>query len=256
MADNESPLGRKWKTWGGVLGGIIVVLIVGLILFPLFQGDGEDKKDSTGTLPGASPSAQAGKGDDSEDEAASSPDADDPSNSSEPNGSGDCPSLSGENGLPVDAPKTEWVADKTGIYLPTSRDFGPAKTEGAFWRCYSHTTTGAVFAAPALMTAFENGGQEEAAEASSNRSQVFQEQQAAEMGNGDFPRISGYKVVSSSEKKATIEYLVISEDGPAAISISVIWSSQHGDWRLDVTQGAPDVKVGVEKDSYTSWGDD
>lgn len=137
-----------------------------------------------------------------------------------------------------------------GTFLPVSKDYGPASRDGYFWRCFSRTTTGATFAGIGLLADFLSGEAIDSAVPSDKRDILFKplvgQKQAA-------PRITGYKVINSSGKEATISYLYRDNDGvPAALKAVVVWDESAEDWRLDMERWK--IQVGIDPDSYTAWG--
>ncbi|MFF5794541.1 hypothetical protein ACFY5D_21065 [Paeniglutamicibacter sp. NPDC012692] len=232
MAESD-PLGRNWKLWGGVLAFIAAVVVLGLIFVP-----------RNVPAPEAAP--------------ATAPAASSPVESSQPTASpsqplaGDCPALSTDTSFPNDAPATEWKRHPAGMLLPVSTEHGPAKQDGDFWRCFSHTPTGAVMAGIALSFDFSSGGSIDAAVDSPNRQNLFAEVSSIP-ASSDYPLVSGFRVMSSNKDSASIEYLAAEAGKHGAIRFSVLWDDKAGDWRLDLSAGMSEWKLVNDPSGFTDW---
>lgn len=233
MAEND-PLGKNWKLWGGILAFIIALIIVGLIFLPR----GTTEPQTAPTTPAPSVPVQTA------------------SPSATPSGSkpatGDCPAMSTDNSFPNDAPETEWKRHPAGMLLPVSADHGPAKQDGNFWRCFSHTPTGAVLAGFTLVIDFSAGREIEAAADSMSRQRLFNEQGSATSEEG-FPPMLGYRVMNSSDDNAIVEYLSKTGEQYAAMSVDLVWSKEDNDWRLDLSNSEPTWNVVSDPSSYTDF---
>lgn len=232
MAEND-PLGKNWKLWGGILAFIIALIIVGLIFLP--RGTNEPQTAPTTPAPSvpvetASPST--------------TPSASEPA-------TGDCPAMSTDNSFPNDAPETEWKRHPAGMLLPVSAEHGPAKQDGNFWRCFSHTPTGALYAGLTLGFEFTAGGALEAAQDSPKRQEIFDKENSIEGSN--FPLIEGYRIMRSDDNKASIEYLATEANQSGSLRIDIVWDKQENDWRLDVSSGIADWKLVNDTSVFTDW---
>lgn len=234
MADSD-PLGRSWKLWGGILAFIVVVVIAGLVFFPR----NNPQPEATPPQPTASVPVQSPTPSTSPSASASKPDT------------GDCPALSTDNSFPNDAPDTEWKRHPAGMLLPVNADHGPAKMDGEFWRCFSHTPTGALYAGMSLGFGFTAGGALEAAQDSPNRQEIFDRENSIEGSN--YPLIEGYRIMNSSDEFASIEYLATEAGQSGSLRIDLVWSESDHDWRLDVSSGIADWKLVNDPSSFTDW---
>lgn len=235
MAESD-PLGRNWKLWGGILAFIIVVVIAGLVFFPRNTPEPE----ATPSQPAPSVPVQSPTPSASPSASASAPET------------GDCPALSTDNSFPNDAPDTEWKRHPAGMLLPVNADHGPAKTDGEFWRCFSHTPTGAVLSGFTLVIDFSAGREIDAAAESMNRQRLFDEQGSSTSNEG-FPPMLGYHVMNSSDGSAVVEYLSKSGEQYAAMSVDLVWSEKDHDWRLDLSSGPPAWSEVDDPSSYTEF---
>ena len=233
MAETD-PLGKNWKLWGGILAFITALLIVGLVFFPRNSAEPE----TAPTAPAPSVPVETT-------EPSSSPTASKPV-------SGDCPALSTDNSFPNDAPETEWKRHPAGMLLPVSSEHGPAKQDGEFWRCFSHSPTGAVLAGFTLVIDFSAGREIEAAADSVNREKLFAEQGSGTSSEG-FPPMLGYRVMNSSDDSALVEYLSKTGEQYASMSVDLVWSEKENDWRLDLSTSAPTWNVVNDPSSFTDF---
>lgn len=235
MAESD-PLGKNWKMWGGILAFIAVVVILGLIFVPKTTPNPEAATPTLADTP--SPSAPA-----------QSPTA---SASAAKPSTGDCPALSTDNSFPNDAPKTEWKRHPAGMLLPVSSEHGPAKQDGDFWRCFSHTPTGALYAAITLSFDFTGSLVPEAATESAQRDSILS-QLKPELAGGAYPVIQGFRVMASDDESASVEYLIPSGTDFASLRWDVVWSEADHDWRLDVSNGIPEASQVSDPSTFTRW---
>lgn len=238
MAETD-PLGRSWKLWGGILAFIVVIVIAGLVIFPRVNSEPE-------TAPTAvAPSVPV--------ESASPPSpSNSPSASASKPASGDCPALSTDNSFPNDALEAEWKRHPVGMLLPVSAEHGPAKMDGDFWRCFSHTPSGAVFAGLTLSLEFSGAGIIEAAVESPERDQLFAQQMAVE-NDSEYPLISGYRIMHSSDDAASIEYIAPVGSQYVSIRIDLLWDENANDWRVDLSSGEPASVIVNDPSTFTDW---
>lgn len=234
MAETD-PLGRNWKLWGGILAFIVVIVIAGLIIFPRVNSEPETAPTTPApsvpveTASQSSPSASA---------SASKP------------ASGDCPALSTDTSFPNDAPATEWKRHPAGMLLPVSADHGPAKMDGDFWRCFSHTPSGAIFAGLTLLLDISGAGVIDAAAKSPERDQLFEQWMALEQ-TSEYPVISGYRIMNSSDDAASVEYIGPAGDQYISTRVDLLWDTKANDWRLDLSSGEPAWDVTTDPSAYT-----
>lgn len=231
MAESD-PLGSSWKLWGGILAFIAAVVVLGLIFVP-----------RSSPAPEAAPTT--------------APAASVPVETSQPSAppsqplSGECPALSTDASFPNEAPATEWKRHPAGMLLPVSSEHGPAKQEGEFWRCFSHTASGALYAGIALSFEFTAGGALEAAQDSPKRQEIFDRENSIE--GSSYPLIEGYRIMNSSDDSASIEYMATEAGQSGSLRIDLVWSEKNHDWRLNVSSGIADWKLVNDTSSFTDW---
>lgn len=232
MADAD-PLGKSWKLWGGILAFIIAVVVLGLIFIP---PNTPKPEAAPATPPAPSIPVQTTQLTDSP---------------AQPT-TGDCPPLSSDTSFPNDAPITEWKRHPAGMLLPVSSDHGPAKREGNFWRCFSHTPSGALYAGISLSFDFSSGGAIDAAVDSPNRQKLFTEVNSIP-GSSSYPLVSGFRIMNSNTDSASIEYMATEASKSAAIRFDVLWDKKANDWRLDLSAGMPGWKLVNDPSGFTDW---
>lgn len=231
MAETD-PLGKNWKLWGGILAFIAVLIIVGLIFFPRSSAEPE----TAPTAPAPSVPAETT-------EPSTSPTASKPV-------SGDCPALSTDNSFPNDAPETEWKRHPAGMLLPVSSEHGPAKTDEEFWRCFSHTPSGAIFAGLTLLLDISGAGIIDAAAESPERDELFKHWQSLEQ-TSEYPVISGYRIMNSSDDAASVEYIGPAGSQYVSTRVDLLWDTKANDWRLDLSSGEPAWDIATDPSAYT-----
>lgn len=242
MAEEQPGLGASWRRWGGVLGFVAVLAIIGVFLWP--QGDQNSSPNAGDITPLPTPSSTTAPTNSVSSESSAS--------ATSTVGVGECPDLSTDTAFPAEAPATEWVAHPAGMYLPVSEEFGPAIRDDEFWRCFSHTPTGALFAGWSLANAW-SFADVEAAAAETNRDAAFAESQEIE-GSTDHVRVTGYRIVASDTQSATIDYVAQVGERQVANRIKVVWDETVNDWRLDVSEGAQAEFLEVsDPTSVTPW---
>lgn len=236
MAEND-PLGRNWKLWGGILAFIVVIVIAGLVIFPRVNSEPE----TAPTAPAPSVPVET---------ASPSSPSDSPSASASKPASGDCPALSTDASFPNDAPDTEWKRHPVGMLLPVSAEHGPAKMDGDFWRCFSHTPSGAIFAGLTLLLDISGAGIIEAAVESPERDQLFEQWMALEQ-TSEYPVISGYRIMDSSDDAASVEYIGPAGSQYVSTRVDLLWDENANDWRLDLSSGEPAWDIATDPSAYT-----
>lgn len=232
MAEND-PLGRNWKLWGGILAFIVVIVIAGLVIFPRVNSESE----TAPTAPAPSVPVET-----------ASPSS--PSASASTSASGDCPALSTDTSFPNDAPATEWKRHPVGMLLPVSAEHGPAKMDGEFWRCFSHTPSGAIFAGLTLLLDISGAGIIDAAAESPERDQLFEQWMALEQ-TSEYPVISGYRIMNSSDDAASVEYVGPAGSQYVSTRVDLLWDENANDWRLDLSSGEPAWDIATDPSAYT-----
>ncbi|GGM01228.1 hypothetical protein [Glutamicibacter protophormiae] len=233
MAETD-PLGKNWKLWGGILAFIAAVVILGLIFFPRTP----PQPEATPTAPAPSVPVDT------------APPSASPSASVSKLASGDCPALSTDTSFPNDAPDTEWKRHPAGMLLPVSAEHGPAKMDGEFWRCFSHTPSGAVFAGLTLLLDISGAGIIDAAAESPQRDELFEQWMSLEQ-TSEYPVISGYRIMNSSDDAASVEYIGPAGNQYVSTRVDLLWDDKANDWRLDLSSGEPAWDVTTDPSSYT-----
>lgn len=244
MSAERDELGKSWKMWGGILGFIIVLVILSVFLLPKNNQPTDQAADNS-AVPSPTASAVVPSSSDDEGTTVATPTA------SSSNKSGDCPALSTDAKFPAKAPNTSWEVHPSGMYLPVSKDFGPAKRDGEFWRCFSQTPSGAVFAGINLLADLSMSYIKDAAVSSPERDALVKS--AKENPASGSLRVTGYRVVESGAKAATVDYLSTSGDTEIYMRMALTWDEKAGDWRWNIAKQAPLWKAAENAESFTSW---
>lgn len=237
MPENKNGLGAGWLMAGGFLL-LAVIATLAVILFP--SGD-EEEADTTATteentaaedeLPPAAEDSESDR-DDSEIEPCDLDEAD--------------------SDFPANTPEFSWEDHPGGLLLPVSEEHGPVVREDEFWRCTSQTPAGAAFAGISLYHAFDAGAQE-AAEDSPRARSLFEENQELDQEAEGIAR--GFRIISSSDEAATIEYWMEppNEDTAISLPLFLVWDDEANDWRIDFSDGRPDFSLLEDTSEFTEW---
>lgn len=237
MADeSKNGLGVSWFIAGGFLLIVIIAVIAAVVVFPNDNAD-SDHTDPAGSA-GESPSPSASPGTVAQGNESTGEDR-------------QCDLDEADSDFPTRAPEFRWEDHPIGLTVPVSEEHGPVVRDGEFWRCTSHTVSGAVLAGPALLAAWESGYQE-AAEDSPRARALFR----------DYPRgesmdlvLRGFRVLSSSDSHAVVEHFGETFDGEyrGAIQIHLVWDEDLQDWRLDLSDGEPPFNIVEDTSVFTEW---
>jgi hypothetical protein len=230
-ADNSNPFGRTWK----IAAGFVVVLLA-IVLIGVLWPSGEDEQQTAPEERDTAPN--------------SAPEVDQPTPTSD--SEGECPELSTDTAMPTSAPDASWDRHPVGMIVPTSDDHGPAVQNDTFWGCYSQTPTGALFAGLGMLSNV-SAGEAEATTDSPNRDE-FLDVHAYE-GSGSFPTVEGFRIIMATEEEAVIEYEIADPEAEAYMRLSLVWSEEVQDWRINLNGNQNAVEVGQINDpsAYISW---
>lgn len=237
MADeSKNGLGVSWFIAGGFLLIVIIAVVAAVVVLPSDNAD-SDHTDPAGSA-GESPSPSASPGTVAQGNESTGEDR-------------QCDLDEADSDFPTRAPEFRWEDHPIGLTVPVSEEHGPVVRDGAFWRCTSRTVSGAVFAGPALLSAFQAGHQEAAAD--SPRARMVFESQPEDSAVDAVLR--GFRVSSSNEDAAVIEYLTETFDGEyrGAMQIHLVWDEDLQDWRLDLSDGEPPFSIVEDTSGFTEW---
>lgn len=161
----------------------------------------------------------------------------------------DCKVDDGDQSIPKKAPKADAWPDYHGTGIPVSDEYGPTKREGDVWSCYSHSPTGALFAAAYLRPATA---------ASAVREEYVSDDPQTSEGDFDYPRMKlrGYSIDGYDDDKVSVELVyegsADGESGLVAFPITLYW--EDGQWMMhsaDVSSADTHTVTGLT--GYTQW---
>lgn len=234
MADSENS--NRWLLWGGALLGVVLLIAVGLFTLPTGNTGSQEQDEDT---PSESPE----------------PDQEAPAEEDNPE-AGTCEDIEADSSFPTEAPDFEWE-DFDGLEqyaVPVSEEHGPMVQEDGFWRCFSQTSSGAVFAAFNLDPSFLIGGHYEAAIDSPGAREALPDdlEEARDSANG---LMRGFRVVESSDSNAIVEMWISPPDGSVDLvqQIDLTWDDDANDWRLDLAGNLRDVEELTNTSDFTEW---
>ena len=242
--------GRRVSAWTwSIVGTVVAAAFIAGVVIALWPRASAPTQSPEASAPSfsASPSATAG--------------ATEVAPSASSAAAGTCPQLSTDTDFPVEPPATTWEAHPMGIYMPVSTDFGPAKRDGNFWQCYSHTPKGALYAGINLFTSFASLDDKaiDAALPSAEREKAWADQKRIDADykkegrTFQLPSITSYRIIATARDTATIDYLAPVKEQHAYLRVLLQWDQKAGDWRLDVSQGVPTWAVATDPTAFTTW---
>lgn len=226
----QSPFGLGWKLAAGFLALAVVVVVVVVFLVPR----GEEEAPPPTPLPSTSTDESA-----SDDATAAA---------------GECPDLSTDTALPVEAPETTWEPGPDNIAYPISQEHGPAVRDGERWRCFSRTPTGALFAAPSLLGRLSIMDETAVADGP-NKEALVQLSRDGQGSDGETLVWEGFRVISATADQATIEYRTSQPSGEMVISMMLTWDEEADDWKISASSSPPGLNYFAPREnvSYISW---
>lgn len=166
-----------------------------------------------------------------------------------PTGSEECTADDSDQQVPVEAPTADAWPDYHGTGVPVSDTYGPINRDGDVWSCFSHSPTGALFAAAYLRPAVASSEVREA--------YVSDDPQTSE-GDFDHPRMQlrGYKITAYDESSVSLELVYEGaaggESGLVAFPVTLHWEDNQ--WALheeDISSAEPQSVTGLT--GYTPW---
>lgn len=211
------------------------VLAVGALALVGCTGDGDDPSPSPSA--GSAPSDGGGTSYATEGPGEEQPESE------------ECMADDSDQQVPVEAPRADAWPDYHGTGVPVSDTYGPINREGDVWTCFSHSPTGALFAAAYLRPAVASSEVRE--------SYVSDDPQTSE-GDFDPPRMNlrGYKITGYDESSVTLELVYEGaaggESGLVAFPITLYWEDNQ--WALheeDISSAESQSVTGLT--GYTPW---
>lgn len=167
----------------------------------------------------------------------------------DPEGATECKADESDQDVPAEAPTADAWPDYHGTGVPVSDSYGPTNREGEVWTCFSHSPTGALFAAAYLRPAVASTEVREA--------YVSDDPQSSE-GDFEHPRMQlrGYKITGYDETAVSVELVyggaTDGESGLVAFPVTLYWEDNQ--WALheeDISSVKPHSVTGLT--GYTQW---
>lgn len=177
----------------------------------------------------------------------------------------DCDVEEGSVALPNEAPAVDTWEDVEGTPVPTSEIYGPQVrdgSDGALWRCYEHSPTGALFATFYVFVALGNvdGVADEWIADSAVKEQILgaEGDDEGESAPGSMTPIA-YRFVSYSPDRAVIDAVMEYGDESGTTNISMrfplIW--ENDSWKIDAEHYIDSRPTPLETlDGYVRWSSD
>lgn len=167
----------------------------------------------------------------------------------EPSEAAECKADDSDQDVPTEAPTADAWPDYHGTGVPVSDTYGPINRDGEVWSCFSHSPTGALFAAAYLRPAVASSEVREA--------YVSDDPQSSE-GDFEHPRMQlrGYKITGYDDSSVSVELVyegaTNGESGLVAFPVTLYWEEDQ--WALheeDISAAEPHSVTGLT--GYTQW---
>lgn len=242
MSTNDnSAKDSSFNIWWVISGIVVFLVIVGLVIVLAF---GPGKGGGNAGNPTPEPTR-------------SSSDAlpDSPGASNSP-GESACDLPSGTD-IPTSAPTAEW-SNKQLFIVPSSTDFGPVPIPGSEWGCYSHSPSGALFAAANYVAGLGDEGYESfMREASIDNESLDSYLATTSPGShkqepGLVGQIAGFQFVGVENDVVIVSLAVQLDDITGAFKIGLVWDQASGTWKADVSRSDLTLRT-TELTAYTPW---
>lgn len=226
---SKEPFSTNFNIWWVLSAALIAGILVFGGIFLGMNWNSDDQGDETATKPVET--------------TAETPDD---------NNSGGCDVSADDQSYPTKAPDTNWELYENVTSVPTSSTYGPAKKDGAFWHCFAHSPSGALFASINLTTAFITGHEYQAAVDTPGAQDMFDENSSVADSEGSAVEVAGFQIESYSESEATVTLLLDINGQRGTMSPELVWDDSAGDWRWDAENTAPPEPV-ENDDGFTTW---
>lgn len=165
--------------------------------------------------------------------------------------------LAGGTEIPTAGPPAEW-SNKELFIVPSSPQFGPVKVSGSEWGCFSHSPTGALFAAANYVAGLGDEGYEDFMRgASINNDSLNSYLATTSPGShkqepGLVGQIAGYQFVGVEDDLVVVNLAVQLDDVTGAFKIGLSWDAEAGTWKADLSRSDLTLTT-TELSAYTSW---
>lgn len=219
---------------------VTTLLAVGVLALTGCSGGGEDPAPSLSQeAPAVSDGGSAGPA----------------SSASEPTEQGvdeasECKADDSDQEVPTEAPEADAWPSVNGIGTPVSDTHGPTQRDGAVWTCFSHSPTGALFAAAYLQSAIVDPAV---------REEYITDDPDVESGQGSDATgtvLRGFRITSYDESSAVVELVYEGSAGDGS-GLAVLPTTLHWkDGRWTSTQAdfaAAETRTITGLSGYTQW---
>ncbi|MBF4636234.1 hypothetical protein ITJ38_17625 [Agreia pratensis] len=236
-SEKDSP----FNVWWVVSGIVLILVIVGLVIVLIF-GPGKGGNNAGHPTPGPMPSSSNAL----------------PNSAGSSNSAGDsaCDLPAGDD-IPTSAPAAEW-SNRQLFIVPSSKEFGPVSIPGSEWGCYSHSPSGALFAAANFVAGLGDEKYESfMREASLNNESLDSYLATTSPGShkqepGLVGQIAGFQFVGVEDDVVIVNLAVKLNDITGAFKIGLVWDQGSGTWKADVSRSDLTLRT-TELTAYTPW---
>lgn len=226
---SKEPFSTQFNTWWVLSAALIAGVLVFGGIFLGMNWNSDDKDDEAAPKP-VETTAPAPKDE----------------------GGGGCNVPADDQQYPTKAPESKWELYENVTSLPTSSSYGPTQKDGAFWHCFAHSPTGALFASINLTTAFITGHEYQAAVDTPGAREIFDENSSVADSEGSAVEIAGFQIESYSDSAATVKLLVNVNGQLGSMPTELVWDKDADDWRWDAENMTPPEPV-ENDDGFTPW---
>jgi hypothetical protein len=161
----------------------------------------------------------------------------------------ECTADDSDQEVPVEAPAADAWPEVNGVGVPVSDTYGPVNRDGEVWTCFSHSPTGALFAAAYLQAGLSTAAV---------REEYITDDPDLEEGDGDpstGTSLRGYKFTAYDESTVSIELVVETASNGESILVAMpttlYWDDGWTSTREAFTSAEPRQITGLS--GYTQW---
>ncbi|MGP4978469.1 hypothetical protein [Brachybacterium tyrofermentans] len=164
-------------------------------------------------------------------------------------GTTECKADDSDQEVPTEAPKADAWPEVNGVGVPVSDSYGPTNREGEVWTCFSHSPTGALFAAAYLQAGISSADV---------REEYITDDPAVEDGDGEpstGTSLRGYKITAYDESSVSVELVFETassgESALVATPTTLYWDEGWTSTQESFTSSQPRQVTGLA--GYTQW---
>lgn len=167
----------------------------------------------------------------------------------EPAEAAECKADDSDQDVPTEAPTADAWPEVNGIGVPVSDTYGPVNRDGEVWTCFSHSPTGALFAAAYIQVGISSA---------SVREEYITDDPAVEDGDGEpstGTSLRGYKITAYDESSVSVELVFeTAGDGESALvatPTTLYWDNGWTSTQESFARAEPRQITGLT--GYTQW---